>query len=100
MITCINLDSSRGDKIVDPNQLASSEASISGSTLVSKECNKFDSYLHSALIKLNIACNCDLGDSYCRTLVKSAYRKTNFPISRPKHMLGVLKRTFSMRRFS
>ena len=36
-----------------------------------------------------------------RTLVKSgsAYRKFNFLISQPKHMLWVLKRTISMRRF-
>ena len=32
-----------------------------------------------------------------RTLVKSAYQKTNFLISQPKHMLWVLKRTVSMR---
>ena len=30
---------------------------------------------------------------------KSAYWKTNFFISHPKHMLEVLKRTVSMRRF-
>ena len=34
-----------------------------------------------------------------RTLVKSAYRKTNFLIFQPKHMLWVLKRTVSKRRF-
>ena len=34
-----------------------------------------------------------------RTLVKSAERKFNFLISQPKHMLWVLKRTVSMRRF-
>ena len=34
-----------------------------------------------------------------RTLVKSAYRKTNFLISLPKHMLWVLKRAVSMRQF-
>ena len=33
-----------------------------------------------------------------RTLVKSAYRKTDFLISQPKHMLWVLKRTVSIRR--
>ena len=32
-------------------------------------------------------------------LVKSAYQKINFLISHPKHMLWVLKRTVSMRRF-
>ena len=32
-----------------------------------------------------------------RTLVKRAYRKTNFLISQPKHMLWVLKKTVSMR---
>ena len=31
--------------------------------------------------------------------VKSVYRKTNFLISQPKHMLWVLKRAVSMRRF-
>ena len=31
--------------------------------------------------------------------VKSALRKFNFLISKPKHMLWVLKRTVSMRRF-
>ena len=30
---------------------------------------------------------------------KSAYPKNNFVISQPKHMLWVLKRTVSMRRF-
>ena len=34
-----------------------------------------------------------------RSLVKSAYQKTNFLISQPKHMLWVLKRPVSMRRF-
>ena len=34
-----------------------------------------------------------------RTLVKSVYQKTNFLISQHKHMLWVLKRTVSMRRF-
>ena len=34
-----------------------------------------------------------------RPLVKSAYPKNNFLISQPKHMLWVLKRTVSMRRF-
>ena len=34
-----------------------------------------------------------------RTLVKRAYQKNNFLISQPKHMLWVLKRTVSMRRF-
>ena len=34
-----------------------------------------------------------------RPLVKSAYKKINFLISHPKHMLWVLKRTVSMRRF-
>ena len=34
-----------------------------------------------------------------RHLVKSAYRRTNFLISQPKHMLLVLKRTVSMRQF-
>ena len=34
-----------------------------------------------------------------RPLVKSAYQKINFLISQPKHMLWVLKRTISMRRF-
>ena len=34
-----------------------------------------------------------------RPLVKSAYQKSNFRISQPKHMLWVLKRTVSMRRF-
>ena len=32
-------------------------------------------------------------------LVKSVYRKNNFLISQPKHMLWVLKRTVSMRLF-
>ena len=35
----------------------------------------------------------------CRPLAKSAYQKTNFLISQPKHMLWVPKRTVSMRRF-
>ena len=46
------------------------------------------------------------GSSYTRrkanvteALVKSAYQKFNFLISKPKHMLWVLKRTVSMRRF-
>ena len=34
-----------------------------------------------------------------RPLVKSAYPKNNFLISQPKHMLWVLERTVSMRRF-
>ena len=34
-----------------------------------------------------------------RPLVKSAYQKNNFLISQPKHMLWVLKRTVSIRRF-
>ena len=34
-----------------------------------------------------------------RHLVKSVYQKTIFLISQPKHMLWVLKRTVSMRRF-
>ena len=34
-----------------------------------------------------------------RPLDKSVYRKNNFLISQPKHMLWVLKRTVSMRRF-
>ena len=34
-----------------------------------------------------------------QTLDKSVYRKINFLISQPKHMLWVLKRTVSMRRF-
>ena len=33
------------------------------------------------------------------TLVWSAYQKINFLISQPKHVLWVLKRTLSMRRF-
>ena len=34
-----------------------------------------------------------------RTLIKSVYQKNHFLISKPKHMLWVLKRTVSMRRF-
>ena len=34
-----------------------------------------------------------------RPLVKSAHQKNNFLISQPKHMLWVLKRTVSIRRF-
>ena len=34
-----------------------------------------------------------------RPLVKSVLRKNNFLISEPKHMLWVLKRTVSLRRF-
>ena len=34
-----------------------------------------------------------------RPIVSSAYQKNNFLISQPKHMLWVLKRTVSMRRF-
>ena len=34
-----------------------------------------------------------------RPLVKSVYQKNNFLISQPKHILWVLKRTVSMRRF-
>ena len=37
--------------------------------------------------------------SCIRPLVKSVYKKNNFLISQPKHMLWVLKRTVSMRRF-
>ena len=33
------------------------------------------------------------------SLVKSAQQKNNFLISQPKHMLWVLKKTVSMRRF-
>ena len=35
----------------------------------------------------------------CRPLVKSAYQKIIFLLSQPKHMLWVLKRTVSVRRF-
>ena len=35
----------------------------------------------------------------CQAFNKSVYQKINFLISQPKHMLWVLKRTFSMRRF-
>ena len=35
----------------------------------------------------------------CRPPDKSAYWKSIFLISHPKHMLSVLKRTVSMRRF-
>ena len=38
-------------------------------------------------------------NSYTRPLVKSGKQKNNFLISQPKHMLWVLKRTVSMRRF-
>ena len=37
--------------------------------------------------------------SICRTLVKSEKQKNIFLIFKPKHMLWVLKRTVSMRRF-
>ena len=37
--------------------------------------------------------------TYTRPLDKSVYWKTIFFISQPKHMLWVLKRTVSMRRF-
>ena len=37
--------------------------------------------------------------SCCRPLVKNAYKKNNFLISQPKHMLCVLKKNVSMRRF-
>ena len=37
--------------------------------------------------------------STCRPLVKSVLQKNNFLISQPKHMLCVLKRTVSIRRF-
>ena len=40
-----------------------------------------------------------LESKFLRTLAKSAYRKTDFLISQSKHMLWVLKRTISMRRF-
>ena len=36
---------------------------------------------------------------FIRTFVKSVYRKNDFLISQPKHMLCGLKRTVSMRRF-
>ena len=39
------------------------------------------------------------GYNNSRTLVKSGNKKFNFLISQPKHMLWVLKRTVSMRRF-
>ena len=44
---------------------------------------------------------CDVKMCVCvpRPLVKSAYQKNNFLISQPKHMLWVLKRSVSMRRF-
>ena len=46
------------------------------------------------------AINCiRISGKYTRPLVKSAYQKNNFLISQPKHMLWVLKRTVSMRRF-
>ena len=51
------------------------------------ECAIFLSFPHVFLASLN------------RPLVKSAYQKNNFLISQPKHMLWVLKRTVSMRRF-
>ena len=35
----------------------------------------------------------------CSDIVKSACQKNNFLISQPKHMLWVLKRIVSMRRF-
>ena len=38
-------------------------------------------------------------DATIRPLVKSAYQNNNLLISPPKHMLWVLKRTISMRRF-
>ena len=37
--------------------------------------------------------------TFIRPLVKSAYQNNIFLISQPKHMLWVLKRTVSMRRF-
>ena len=37
--------------------------------------------------------------NHTRPLAKSVYRRSNFLISGPKHMLWVLKRTVSMRRF-
>ena len=43
--------------------------------------------------------NCLADHWSIRPLVKSAYQKNNFLISQPKHMLWVLKRTVSMRRF-
>ena len=49
-----------------------------------------------------IATITDHRPTYCtlsRPLVKSVYQKNNFLISQPKHMLWVLKRTVSMRRF-
>ena len=38
-------------------------------------------------------------DKKVRPLVKSVYQLLNFLISQPKHMLWVLKRTISVRRF-
>ena len=44
-------------------------------------------------------CDDNSGSMYIRPLVKSAYQKIIFLISQPKHMLWVLKRTVSVRRF-
>ena len=45
------------------------------------------------------ALECQFWIDILRPLVKSVYQKNNFLISQPKHLLGVLKRTVSMRRF-
>ena len=56
-------------------------------------------------IKKNISMNkknhisLDFKSLVCRPPLQSAYHKTIFLISQPKHMLWVLKRTVSMRRF-
>ena len=49
-----------------------------------------------SLIGITAAGKHTLMHRFIRPLVKSAYQKNNFLISQPKHMLWVLKRTFSM----
>ena len=51
------------------------------------------------VVFFNYFWNAFLQTTYCRSPDKSVYQKIIFPISQPKHMLWVLKRTVSMRRF-
>ena len=60
--------------------------------------NNFMKKANIKLVHRSVACLCaDLEE--CRAPDKNAYWKSTFFISHPKHMLWVLKRTFSMRRF-
>ena len=53
---------------------------------------------YTEIVRL-IICSVYADEFQCRPYDKSAELEINFLISRPKHMLWVLKRTVSMRRF-